>query len=211
MKELPIVIPLMAVWVLVFLVYLLVVTGELDINGTVKLEIGEKSEMEREVQISAESVQEYFAQAEIAFGEKRYLDAASLYQKSIDALPTVSALLNLGVSLYSSERYEDAEKAYLNALQFAEKRGQTNFISAIQQNLGNLYANMERKEDACKAYEKAIDFEKIDKKNRAFVEEQLKLLCEWKNPQPSTHGRFYFLSKGRFMPNHCFKDVFLVF
>jgi len=60
--------------------------------------------LERELEeAAAERVSEakdYFKVAERDFAARRYPDAAAIYRKSINVLPTMSGYLNLGISLF---------------------------------------------------------------------------------------------------------------
>lgn len=72
----------------------------------------------------AEEATDFFRVAERYFKSKQYQEAATNYQKSIDAVPTLSAYLNLGVTLRYISDYPSAEPVLLKGLQDAKNRGE---------------------------------------------------------------------------------------
>src|SRR6267142_1379798 len=70
---------------------------------------------DRELQNAAvermSEARDYFRSAERDFAMARYQDAAGNYEKSVKALPTMSAYLNLGISLRYSSGFAQSEAA----------------------------------------------------------------------------------------------------
>lgn len=101
------------------------------------------SGFDEELQDIAEEYKEksktYFKAGEIDFEAERYRDAISNYKKSIETLPTISAYLNLGASLFYISDYHDAQNAYNSGLQIAREKNKKNYIGPLTANISKIY------------------------------------------------------------------------
>ncbi len=109
---------------------------------------GFKKELEDTAAELVKEAEDYFNAAERDFGAHRYQDAAANYRKSIDVVPTMSAYLNLGISLYYGSDFPGAEAAFIRGLQLARKKGARGFEGAFLGNIGNVYADQGEKDKA---------------------------------------------------------------
>lgn len=96
---------------------------------------------------------DYFALAESDFNSMHYQKAAINYQNSIDILPTMSAYLNLGISLDYTSVSNDANKAYLSGLRLARDKQDKLFESIFLANIG---VNQVSREKALKYLNEAL-------------------------------------------------------
>jgi tetratricopeptide (TPR) repeat protein len=76
---------------------------------------GFETEVTEEATKRASETKDYFEAGERDFAARRYRDAASNFQKSIDALPTISAYLNLGLSFCYTSEYQQARGIFTTA------------------------------------------------------------------------------------------------
>jgi len=103
----------------------------------------------------AEAAEAYFDAAEYDFGANLYKDAALNYQKSIDALPTMSAYLNLSASqLYCSD-FEKADRTVRAGLAIADGKNNQEFQAVYLLNLGIVHKNWTKLEESLGFYERA--------------------------------------------------------
>src|SRR5258708_645525 len=72
---------------------------------------GFREELRHGAERAAAEAEDYFKAGERDFAEARYADAAQNYHKSLSVLPTASAYLNLGVSLFRVSALAKAEEA----------------------------------------------------------------------------------------------------
>jgi len=111
------------------------------------------------IEAAAERVKEsedYFNAAERDYGGSRYREAASNYQRSVDAIPTMSAFLNLGVSLFYTADYPKAENAFTAGIQIARKKENKEFEAPFLGNLGILYKTRGDLDRAEELYRKSL-------------------------------------------------------
>ncbi len=118
---------------------------------------GFENELDEAATERQSEAKDYFEVGERDFGRHHYRDAANNYQKSIDALPTMTAYLNLGNSLYSVSNYESTEKAYIAGLQIARKKRNKEFEGAFVGNIGTVYADQGRLKEALRSYQAALE------------------------------------------------------
>jgi tetratricopeptide (TPR) repeat protein len=98
------------------------------------------AQVEDEVEARKQEATRNFEEAERLFEEEKFAEAVVYYQKSIDALPTASAHLNLAVAYLFSGDKENARIAALAGLELAQKRGgeSKKFESSLQKLLATL-------------------------------------------------------------------------
>ena len=118
---------------------------------------GFEKELEEAASERAREVKDYFNAAERDFAARRYRDAANNYQKSVNALPTMSALLNLGTSLSYVSDYPKAENVFTAGLQIARKKGRKEFEGAFLGNIGNVYFDQGKLDEALRSFQAALD------------------------------------------------------
>lgn len=132
-------------------------------------------ELEEAIQIKIEEAGKQFKVAEKYFEDQNYEMATSHYKKSIEAFPTISAYLNLGLSLYNLSRYEEAEKVYLIGLARAVPKHQDEWIVGLLYNLHLVYRAQNKEEKAINVLEQALEHNPR-KKQKKLIEERLELL-----------------------------------
>ncbi len=133
--------------------------GELIPKATLT---GFKRELVEAAAERVREVEDYFNVAERRFASNRYRDAASNYQKSIGVFPTMSAYLNLGISLSYVSHFPEAEDAFISGLQIARKKHHREFEGLFLGNIGIVYFRQGNLDEALKSYEAAFKiFEEI--------------------------------------------------
>ena len=136
----------------------LVLRGDLVQKAT---QTGFEEELEEASVELASEARDYFNAAEHDFEARRYEEAAINYQRSVGAIPTMSAYLNLGVSLVRVARYGEAEGAFNSGLQMAqEKSNSKGFEGAFASATGVIHVYQGRLEEATKAFQRALDIAK---------------------------------------------------
>lgn len=88
-----------------------------------------------------------------------YKDAAASYKKSVDALPTMSAFLNLGGCYYYISNYANAESAFRAGLDIAAIRESREFESAFLSNIGLIHSEQGRLAEALESYQASLKIE----------------------------------------------------
>lgn len=110
----------------------------------------------------ASQAKAYFRAGEYDFSAKRYRDAAGSYEKSVIVIPSASAYLNLGVSLFYGSDFRRAEEAFNAGLQIARKKKNARLEGAFLGSLGLVYDSQGNLEAALRAYQAASDiFRKV--------------------------------------------------
>jgi tetratricopeptide (TPR) repeat protein len=102
----------------------------------------------------------FFEAAERDFVKQRYGDAARGYQKSLEALPTMAAYLNLGASLYYVSDFRKAEEALIGGLRQARGKGNQQFEVAFLDYTGIVYGIQGKPEEALESLQKALALSK---------------------------------------------------
>jgi len=119
------------------------------------------SGFDKEVEDAAEEMKRnaknYFNAGKADSTQHRYKDAAANYQKSIDALPTMSAYLNLGTSLLYISDFPGAEDAWISGLQIALKKQMKEFEGSFLGNIGLAYAEQGKLEEAVNALQESLE------------------------------------------------------
>jgi len=98
----------------------------------------------------------HFNAAEDDFATRRYQDAASNYLKSINIIPTMSAYLNRGISLWYISVFPQAQHAFISGLRMARKKQDKKLEAAFRGSIGNVYRNQGKLEQALESYEAAL-------------------------------------------------------
>ncbi len=102
---------------------------------------GFEKELEDAANEQKKEAGDYFNAAETDFKSWRYLEATNNYQKSINALPTMSAYLNLGLALLYVSDFQRAKDAFASGLAIAQKKENKLFEGAFIGNIGLVYIN----------------------------------------------------------------------
>jgi tetratricopeptide (TPR) repeat protein len=95
-----------------------------------------------------EEAKDYFNAGERAFLDKKYREAADSYQQSINITPTLSAYLNLALSLRYLSKYADAEPVLSHGLQLARRRGERKFEGQFLLILGAVLLSQDKHDQA---------------------------------------------------------------
>jgi len=109
------------------------------------------------------------------YDEKRYKDAANVYNKAVTKNPTYSpGMFNLGNALYQQKQFDATRKVMENAAKVSkdkDTKGEANYT------IGNTYMEEKKWEDAIEAYKNALRNNPRDadaKYNLSYAEEMLK-------------------------------------
>jgi tetratricopeptide (TPR) repeat protein len=102
----------------------------------------------------------YFNAAESDFEARRYSDAAGNYQKSINAGPTMSAYLNLGILLFHISDFQRALDTYNSGLRIARNKGAEDMEAVFLDVLAIVYANQGKLDEALKLLNEALEINK---------------------------------------------------
>ncbi len=121
---------------------------------------GFKKEVKEAAAEAAKEAEGYFSAAERDFKARHYKEAAENYQKSINALPTMSAYLNLGISLFNISDFPKAENAWTSGLRIARKKGNKRLEAAFLGNMGIVYSNQGKVDEALKSFQQALEIDK---------------------------------------------------
>ena len=105
----------------------------------------------------ASEAKNYFKAAEHDFEARRYRDAAKNDQKSIGALPTSSAYLNLGASLFYVSDLRQAEGAIHTGLQLTRKKRNKVLEESFLTNLGDVYRLQGKLDEGLKCHQAALE------------------------------------------------------
>jgi len=111
-----------------------------------------------------------FDTAESDYAEYRYRDAAMHYQESADALPTMSAYLNLGVCYHVISKFSEAASAYFSGLDIARKKKVDEFEEAFRGNL--LYLRSDGNESLELSDESSRELSEISRLKDDFLSEE---------------------------------------
>ena len=155
---------------------------------------GFKEELREETVELESEAEDYFNSAERDFAAGLYWDAVNSYQKSISVISTMSAYLNLSISLYFLSEYDRADEAFTSGLQIAVKKRDRKLEAPFRSGLGNVYFRQGKYEEALKSLQDALaTFKEIGNPlgqandlmnignvyfNQGKLEEALKLLNE---------------------------------
>ncbi len=131
--------------------------GELTQKATLS---GFKKELEEAAAERVSEAEDYFNAAERDLLSNRYKDAANNYKKSINILPTMSAYLNLGISLIYVTDYLQAEDILISGIQIARKKADQWYEGAFLGNIGSVYSLQAKVQDALASYQAALKIHK---------------------------------------------------
>ena len=92
------------------------------------------------------------------FASQRYREAAGNFHRSIDVMPTMSAHLNLGLSLMYLWQHRQAEDQFRAGIALAHAKGNREFEGAFLNNLGTTYYRDGKYERALESYRSALKF-----------------------------------------------------
>ncbi|MCH8272371.1 MAG: hypothetical protein IIB41_03855 [Candidatus Marinimicrobia bacterium] len=87
--------------------------GEQVVGATLS---GFRKEAAKEASVLVNEAEKYFEAGDTDFEKMRYKDAAFNYEKSMSTLPTMSAYLNMGISLYYISEFQKAFEAATKTL-----------------------------------------------------------------------------------------------
>jgi tetratricopeptide (TPR) repeat protein len=119
---------------------------------------------------SSEESKDYFYAGERAFKANKYQDAIRNYQNSIEARPTPSAYMNLGLCFWNILDLKNAEDSFQQGLRLVQKRKDDIFQLFFLANIGKLNINMGNLEKALNYFESIIPYLYIDLFNIIYTE-----------------------------------------
>jgi tetratricopeptide (TPR) repeat protein len=102
----------------------------------------------------------FFEAAERDFLKERYGDAAQGFQKSLEAIQTMSSYLNLGVSLSYVSDFRKAEDALITGLRMARNKGNQRFEADFLSNLGTVNADQGKLDKALDSFQEVLTLSK---------------------------------------------------
>ncbi|MCH7755847.1 tetratricopeptide repeat protein, partial [candidate division KSB1 bacterium] len=124
---------------------------------------GFEQELEQGATELKQQAEDFFNAAERDFEKWRYADAADNYQKSSGLIPTMSAYLNLGLSLWYVSDFARAQEAFSSGLRIALKKQDRKLEATFRGNIGIVYRNQGRLEEALRSHQTALHIsEEID-------------------------------------------------
>ena len=118
---------------------------------------GFRKEATKEASELINEAEKYFEAGDTDFENMRYKDAAFNYEKSMRTLPTMSAYLNMGISLYYISEFQKAFEAYSSGLALAKKNQDMSLEGAFLGNIGLIYSTQGKLNEALKSYKEALD------------------------------------------------------
>ena len=110
--------------------------GELNQRASI---LGFEKELEDAVKERKTEARDYFNAAEADFSSWRYKEAINNYQKSIKALPTMSAYLNMGHAYLYDSDFQGAKDAFASGLTIAQDKNNKLFEGAFSGSIGLVY------------------------------------------------------------------------
>ncbi|MCP4264793.1 MAG: tetratricopeptide repeat protein, partial [Candidatus Brocadiaceae bacterium] len=122
--------------------------------------------------VSAQSHQladEYWNKAEALEKQGKYLEAAKMFEKSVNAekassspkmLDFATALGRAGYNYHTVAQYDKAVKNYEEALAIFRNQGQEGGVATLLNNIGTVYKSWGQYEKAIKYYEEALVIDK---------------------------------------------------
>jgi tetratricopeptide (TPR) repeat protein len=113
--------------------------------------------LEAESEMASEA-RPYLEAGQRDFTAGRYREAVGNFSQSIDVLPTMSAYLNLGLSLMYLWEYRQAEEKFLSGMQLARSKGSREFEGAFLNNLGTAYYRDGKYGRSLEFYRSALKF-----------------------------------------------------
>ena len=119
-----------------------------------------KKELDEAASELANEAEIYFNAAERDFKARRYSDAAVNYQRSIDAIPTMSAYLNFGILLFHISDLPQALDACLSGIRIARSKGAREMEAVFLDILAIIYANKGEPDNALKLLNEALKINK---------------------------------------------------
>ncbi len=93
---------------------------------------GFERELEDETAGAKDEAKQHFESGKRESGAHRYRDAATSYRKSVEALPTMSAYLNLGIALFYIGDFHGAKQAFRAGLQIAREKRAAQFRAVFR-------------------------------------------------------------------------------
>lgn len=118
---------------------------------------GFELELKKATDERSQEAADFFRTAERSFNSMQYQDAATNYRRSIEAVPTLSAYLNLGVALRYLADYPAAEPVLLKGLQYAKSKGEKKFEANFLFNLGFVYYLQGKLDEGLAATNQSLD------------------------------------------------------
>lgn len=116
---------------------------------------------EKELKESAAELEEesrdYFDVGQRHLDAQQYEQATINFQKSLDALPTLSAYLNLGNSFLAISNFREAEDAWVRGSRIAKARGNKDFEAAFSGSIGFVEKTKGNLQEALQAHEEALE------------------------------------------------------
>jgi tetratricopeptide (TPR) repeat protein len=100
----------------------------------------------------------YFKAAEHDFANGRLQEAINGYRKSINVIPTPSAYLNLGVSLWYLSDFQQAENAFTDGIRIAREQRDSKLEAAFLNGIGSTYFDRGRIDEALQSFRDAYKF-----------------------------------------------------
>ena len=102
------------------------------------------------------SARSYFQAGQRDHKAAEYRDAATNYRKSVDELPTMAGLLNLGVALLNISEFDAAVDALAQGARMARESNSSVYIGAFNFNLGTAYADQGNLDSALEAFKTSL-------------------------------------------------------
>jgi tetratricopeptide (TPR) repeat protein len=98
----------------------------------------------------AERAEDLFLGGELDFQTYHYHDAIAKYRESVEAFPTMSAYLNLGLCLHMISELSESVEAYLPGLEIAREKQEKELERALLDNIGIVYVDLGKKDEFLK-------------------------------------------------------------
>jgi tetratricopeptide (TPR) repeat protein len=124
-------------------------------NG-VLVEKANTNSLKRETLDSDEVAENFFSIAERDFENERFSEAEHEYRRSLEAYPSLSAYLNLGIVLRFLSKNEASELAFQSGLKIAREKHNRQAQVVILGNLGGLLARVGRPDQALSQLNEAL-------------------------------------------------------
>lgn len=125
-------------------------------------------------EIYAQSAHKNLRNGDMLYGFGKYAEAETEYRKAETQKPSLKSTFNLGNTLMSQERYEEAIKKYEDA---ASKANTSQEKALVYHNLGNALYKKQQYKESIDAYKKSLRYQPDDietKENLALARRELK-------------------------------------
>ena len=133
--------------------------------------------------VEAQSSHKLLRKADQLYKNGQFNQAETEYRKADALKPGTQSKYNLGNSIYSQNRYDEAAKSYQDAITSASSEQEK---ASVYYNLGNAYYQNKKYEESIQAYKKSLEYQSQDmatKENLALARRELQKIQQKQQQQ----------------------------